>query len=273
MMKTKYFFQVLLVALAMTILYFLLDLLFGQISPQALLLWNFVANILIAGVLAFYVMHSGFQSRKLWLATFAIFYIIGSFNLVIEGFIFGVVDSAMLIKSMLFGIPYTLIGSYIVIRIFKRQDQPPVSLQSFLPRKVFGWVWRVLAANFLYVVFYIIAGTLVEIYTPGFEEFYEGKLPSMETFFITNMGFRGFVFVSIAILIDRSVHASKMTKALLVGLVFSIIGGIAPLIPPSETMPQFLRIAHGFEVGISNFLYGVSVFLIIRSKPKQPSTA
>jgi hypothetical protein len=46
-------------------------------------------------------------------------------------------------------------------------------------------------------------------------------------------------------------------KALLIGLVFSILGGIAPLIPPNEFMPADIRIGHGFEVGVSNLIYGV----------------
>ena len=68
---------------------------------------------------------------------------------------------------------------------------------------------------------------------------------------------RGFLFVMITILILRTINLPLIKKALLVGLVFSMLGAIAPLIPPNEFMPGNIRFVHGFEVGISNFLYGL----------------
>ena len=43
----------------------------------------------------------------------------------------------------------------------------------------------------------------------------------------------------------------------LIGLTFSVLGGIAPLIIPSDLMPVNIRWAHGIEVGISNFIFGM----------------
>ena len=265
-MKSEYFLQTTIAALGLTVLHFLMELVFGLKMDGSTLLWHLLANLLIVSVLGAYVIHSGYSSKKLVLATFAIFYVIGNFNLVIEAFIFEVIDGAVMIKSVLFGIPYTMAGSFLVIWVFKRWNTEARPLQTFVPRRRSIWSGKILLANFLYVIFYLIAGNLVEMLTPGFTEFYQGKLPSMVTFFMTNMFFRGFVFVAIAILIDRSINAHKWTKALLVGLVFSIVGGIAPLIPPSEEMPQFIRVAHAYEVGISNFLYGICILLIVRSK-------
>ena len=261
--------QAILAAIGITFLFILLELVSGNDVNPITLSWNLLANLLIAGVLGFYVIQSGHGSYKLLFATFAIFYAIGNFNIIIEALIFGVFESSITIKSMLLGIPYTLFGSYIVILTFRGVSNGGKPLQIFIPQRIFSWIWKILLANFLYIFFYLAAGILVEMYTPGFKEFYEGKLPSLIVFFMTNMFFRGFVFVAIAILIDRTLNGTILIKALFVGLVFSVIGGIAPLIPPSEYMPQFIRIAHGFEVGISNFFYGICVLLIVRSREDQ----
>lgn len=48
----------------------------------------------------------------------------------------------------------------------------------------------------------------------------------------------------------------------------SIIGGIAPLILPGSEMPAYIRIGHSFEVGISNFLYGLLLGYLLNQKVK-----
>jgi hypothetical protein len=260
--------QTILAAIGITFLYFLLQLSSDNNLKVETLHWNFLSNLLIAGVLGFYAIHSGHYSYKLLIRTFIIFYVIGYFNIIIEALIFGVFDRSDSIESMLIGIPYSFMASAILIWIFGRFKKNAKPLPSFEYRKRVNWIGKILLANFIYIFFYLIAGMLIDRVTPGFMEFYEGRLPSPTVFFMTNMFFRGFVFVAIAILIDRSTHGTVITKALLVALVYSVIGGIAPLIPPSEFMPEFIRIAHGFEVGISNFLYGICVFLIVRSREK-----
>ncbi len=67
----------------------------------------------------------------------------------------------------------------------------------------------------------------------------------------------------------RTLNIALSKKAVLIGLTFAVIGGIAPLIPPNELMPAYVRLGHGFEVGISNFIYGVLLAILLRSKSVQ----
>ncbi|MCR9253186.1 MAG: hypothetical protein NXI20_22425 [bacterium] len=267
-MKPQHLIQAFLAAIVITLLLFLFELASGNTLSNHEFIWNLLANFFIVCVLSLYVTQSRYHSIRLLLSTTAIFYVIGTFNIIVEALLFKVVSLSYFMKSMLFGLPYALVVSVIVIWVFGRWKGGNESTQGFLPRKVGSWVGKILIANFIYIFFYLIAGVLIQNSTPGFSEFYQDKLPPLEVFFMTNVFFRGFVFVAIAILIDRSIDANKLNKALLVGMVFSIIGGVAPLIPPNESMPQFIRVAHGIEVGISNFLYGISVLLIVRSKHK-----
>ena len=268
-MKPRHLYQAILVAIALTFLSFLLELISGGAFNYTTYLWNLLASVLVESVIGYYVIRSRYHSYKLWFATFAIFYVIGNFNILIEAFIFNVTDRTQTTNFLLMGIPYALVGSFMMIGIFGQLKKEATSLRTFLPRKALHWTGKILAANFLYIFFYVGAGILLQTFTPGFDVFYRDKIPPLADILITNMFFRGFVFVGIAILIDRSVTGMVLTKALLVGLIFSIVGGIAPLIPPNEYMPDFIRVAHGFEVGISNFLYGICVLLIVRSREEQ----
>ena len=46
---------------------------------------------------------------------------------------------------------------------------------------------------------------------------------------------------------------------LVLALVYSIIGGIAPLLPDNPYMPPDIRFYHGIEVTVSNFIFGLVV--------------
>ena len=97
------------------------------------------------------------------------------------------------------------------------------------------------------------------------------KIPPFDLVIPTQI-LRGLIFVAIAILILRTSKLNTLKSAVLIGAIFSVLGGIAPLIPPNEHMPGFIRLGHGFEVGISNFLYGfVLGFLLNQSQGKRLS--
>ena len=259
--------QAIVGASTLTSFLILLECILGTASNANAFVWHFFANFLNVTILGMYLSQSYLHSYRLWLATFTIFYIVGNFNIIIEALIFEVIDPTTFWNSTLFAILYSLIGTLILVHIYGLWDRGLIAKAVSSPRSRIGWIGRVLGANFLYIFFYITAGILVENNTPGFAEFYEEKFPPMVVFVLTNVFFRGFIFVFIAILIDQTTIGSLWTKCALVGLVFAVIGGIAPLVPPSDFMPKFIRVAHGIEVGISNFLYGVVVVLLIRSKP------
>ena len=55
------------------------------------------------------------------------------------------------------------------------------------------------------------------------------------------------------------------------GVLFTVLGGLAPLIPPNENMPGYIRLGHAFEVAFSNFIYGFVVSYLLAQKAKAPS--
>ena len=112
------------------------------------------------------------------------------------------------------------------------------------------------------MIFYIGAGLILQSTYPDLMSFYEGKIPPPEVMIFTQFP-RALLFVLVAVLMLRTLKLAQIKKAVLIGLVFSIIGGIAPLISPNEFMPGNIRLVHGIEVGISNFLYGMNLAYLL----------
>lgn len=257
-MKTNYYYlKLLLATLILPLLYFLYDLILKSptTSNSMDILWGFVSNILVVITLGFYVSYSTLRRFKLALAVFLIYYIIGHFNILIEAYIFNVTGRVETSKKMLQGLIIVSLFSLIFVYIFDKWDGQSKSLK-FQHRVAFSWVWRVFLGTFLYLIFYFTAGLILQAVYPALMDFYIDKIPPFDLMIFTQFP-RGFLFVMIAIFIMRTTNLPLIKKALLVGLVFSILGAIAPLIPPNEFMPGNIRFVHGFEVGISNFLYGL----------------
>ena len=267
-MKLNYYLKLLLGAMILVVLYFLYDFVFtdGVTLTITNILWGLVSNIFVVAILSFYVSHATLRGLRLSFSVFALYFIIGHFNILIEAYIFNVTDRAETVKQILQGLITATVFSPIIVYIFNKWDGQ-TALLKFENRSIIGWVWRVILGVFLYIVFYLVAGMILQAAYPGLMDFYKDKLPPLDLMLLTQFP-RGFLFVVIAILILRTSRLKLIKRAVLVGLVFSILGGIAPLIPPNELMPNDIRLVHGFEVGISNFLYGLVLGYLLGQKTK-----
>lgn len=253
-----------LCALSLAVLTFILNELMGKPHPVNYYLWSFPANLLVSLVLGYYVIHSRYNRILLCSMVFLIFFTIGFLNIMIEAWIFNVSDRVETANTIFAGLLLTLLFSPIVVYLFGKWKSSP-RLLKFVPHTVFQWILKIAATTFLYFIIYLTAGITLSMVYPELLEFYENKIPPFELIFHTQL-LRGLIFSGIAILIIRTTGLSKIKAALLIGGVFSIIGGIAPLIPPNELMPADIRLAHGFEVGISNFVYGLLAGFILVQK-------
>ena len=261
-MKLNHTIKLTVASILISFLYFIFDaLFFSNTSLDSINLWGFVSNILIVILLGLYVSNSILRGLKLALAVFFIYYIIGHFNILIEAYIFNVTDRAETSKEMLQGLFVVSIFAPLFVLILNKWEGSSEALQ-FKERSVFGWIWRGVLGIFIYLIFYIGAGMILQATYPDLMAFYEGKLPAVDVMILTQFP-RGLLFILVAILMLRTLKLPQIKKALIIGLVFSIIGGIAPLISPNEFMPTNIRMVHGIEVGISNFLYGMALAYLL----------
>ncbi len=263
-MKTNLWIKSALGALLLTVIYALLNVFFNETQLMNSLLWGIISNFLVALLLGYYIYHSTWSGLKLGIAVFLIYFLIGHFNILIEAFIFNVTDREQTLFELFGGFLASAIFCPLYVHMLRKHDaQAPI---DFTPRSFFSWFWRILFGNFLYLVFYITAGLILSITLPEMMDFYEDKIPPIDVMINTQLLLRGFIFVGVAILIVRTLNSTLLKKAIFVGLVFAILGGIAPLIQPNELMPLYIRIGHSFEVGISNFLYGLALAYLLSQK-------
>lgn len=266
-MKNIFFTSLILGTLLLCFVSFLLDLPFSINWNMTYILRLFLSNFLIVLILGLLIKNSNSSGWKLALLIFSIFFIIGNFNILIEAYIFNVTDQNQTIIIIAKGLILALISSPIMVYLFgKWQQQDSNSKLSFKPRSALQWTWRIVLANLLYLFFYLLAGFVLYTVYPKLMDFYGDKVPPF-SLMINTQFFRAFLFIGIAFLINRTIQASLFYQALLIGAVFSIFGGIAPLIMPGdELMPGYIRLGHAFEVGISNFLYGIILTYLIGRK-------
>jgi len=246
----------------------LLDLLFSLITGSTIKLtnyaWGFLPNLMVMIPLGYYITHSTLKGMQLSLASFAIFYGIGYFNILNEALIFNVTNRNETINILLKGVFIVLIVTPLFIYLLNNSISKTINLE-FKRRPVFSWIWRIVLCDILYLIFYLTAGMILQKVYPEFMNFYKGKIPPF-ALIINTQFFRGFIFIAVALIILRTMDSTLAKKALLIGLIFSIFGGIAPLIQPNEYMPGYVRIGHLFEVGISNFLYGLVLGYLLGQK-------
>ncbi len=263
-MNTKLIIKSGLTAVIMTLLFLTTSLVFGPSLKIAHYGWELLSNVLILIALGYYITNSNLNGIKLALSAFVIFYGIRYFNILNEALVFNVTDRRETINIMIKGFFVVLVVSPFFVYLLDKWTSKPKDL-IFKNRSVLSWIWRIIICDILYLFFYILAGLILQKVYPEFMDFYKDKIPPFSLIIYTQF-FRGFVFIGVAILIHRTLDISPIKKVLLIGLIFSVFGGIAPLIPPNAYMPAYVRLGHGFEVGISNFLYGLVLGLILGQK-------
>lgn len=264
-MKSNYL-KVLLGTLIMFFLYTIYRLITGtevSFNTSGVLLGLF-SSLLIVILLSYYIFHSSFKGIKLVFAVFIIHYVIGCFNILIEAYIFNVTNRVQTLHEMLQGFFVSVFFAPIFVWLLGKWNDESAKLK-FEKRAVFSWIWRSALGIFLYLIFYLGAGMVLQMSYPELMDFYSDKIPPFDVMILTQFP-RGLLFVIIAILILRSLKLSNLKKAVLIGLIFSVLGGIAPLIPPNDLMPSNIRLVHGIEVGISNFLYGFIISFLLGQK-------
>lgn len=193
------------------------------------------------------------RGRTLWLGLLALGWVVGQFNTIIEAVAFAVMpvrDAAvhllvtLVALALLAAIAVTATGKW-------RGAQPPASEP--------GLSWRSLAGIVLgYELLYWTAGTFV---WPFVADYYADKpLPSI-AFVAALQVPRALVFAAAA---WPWLRTGPRHAPLVLGIVFAVIAGIAPMLPDNPYMPADVRIAHGIETSVSNFLFGLLVGWLLR---------
>ena len=265
-----FFWRILLAVFILTLMQIVLSSIFGIGQQLTGLGWTLLSNLLIVLVLTYVIVRSDAYGLKLVGAVFLLFFGINVFNTQIEAIFFQLqIPRTESINMFFQGLVVTLIFSHMLVLLLGRMYKITSNVESKARSSisVVGYVWRFVVCDISYVILYCIAGAII---LPYVQDFYDSlaHTPEVDKVLIMQV-FRGLIYVIVTLPAIRMIKAKKWETAFLVGLQLSILGGIAPLLPPNPYMPAETRLVHGIEIGISNFIYGVIIGLLFASKPKE----
>jgi|SRR5579864_309196 len=246
------------------------------VAPPNALEWMLLTDFLVAAVLGIVAVRSDWVGWKLALALVTIALAI---NLVdaIEGSIF-LKHSEIPWRSLILNMCVTYVLVLPLWRyIFGGGEAVPAHYSPFAQKSALSAVGKFAVSDLSYLALYFTAGTII---FPFVKHFYATQtLPSYGTIVILQLLLRGPVFVLVCLLLVRMVGLSRWQGAFAVGLAFTILSGVAPLLMPNPYFPDYVRWTHFGEVTSSNFVFGCLVSLIwgkpkgIAATPRQMSQA
>ena len=183
-------------------------------------------------------------------------FVVGSANNLLEAVVYGVLSLRQAaVAAIPAGIVFTILSPAAVLVAGRSQSAPPADrADGITPLNLLV----VIAA---YELLYWTAGTLVY---PYIAHFYATKtIPSVYEIAALQV-VRSLIFFAAGYPLLRS---GLRGAPLAMGLVYGVIGGIAPLLPDNPYMPSEIRFYHGIETSISNFLFGLVVgYVFTRSR-------
>ena len=124
----------------------------------------------------------------------------------------------------------------------------------------------IILAVLVWPMVYFLAGYFIAWQFDDIRQYYTGTT-AMDGFFVmmeenVRSGlylfqiFRGFIWVLIATLVMYSLKGPMLRRAIILGLLLSLLGG-SQLIIPNPIMPEMVRTGHMIEITISNFILGL----------------
>ena len=138
-----------------------------------------------------------------------------------------------------------------------RRGAPEGNYRPFASKAVGERVWKYAVSTVSYLFLYYLAGSII---FPFVRDYYATQtLPSGRTVIALQLLVRGPVLVALCLLLLRMVGMTRWVSALAVGLIFTMVTGVAPLLIPNPFFPDAVRWVHFGEVVSENFVFGAFV--------------
>jgi hypothetical protein len=219
--------------------------------------WWFLTNAVVVAALTVVAIRSEWRGWRLGLALAAIPLIIESVNL-LEGVVFLTNSQVEWGKILL----HAVISAALIVPVWMllfgmRTDAAQEHCHPIESKSRGERAWKFVVSDFSYIFLYMAAGLII---FPYVKDFYATQhLPTMKTILGLQLMVRGPVFVVLCLALVRMLGLPRLTGALTVGAVFTILSGVAPLLMPNPYFPDAVRWVHFCEVTGSNFVFGAIV--------------
>jgi hypothetical protein len=220
-------------------------------------------NLIVLGIVA---RASGASGWRLVLMLFLLSFVVGSANSLIEAAVFGVLQGSQIVAAAVPAAIVFAVLSPVAVLLAGRwtgREGPAAEAGRFTPLTLLGVV-------IAYEILYWTAGTLV---WPYIADFYATRTVPPVYAVAALQILRSLIFAAVAYPLLKS---GLRGAPLVLALVYSVIGGIAPLLPDNPYMPSDIRFYHAIETSLSNFLFGLvvgSLFDRARGRVSTPAQA
>ena len=141
--------------------------------------------------------------------------------------------------------------------LFRRKDVSGNHYHPIRSQSRGELVWKFIVCDLLYLFLYFAVGAIIFPYVKDF--YATQRLPSTASISALQLVVRGPMFIFLALALTRILGLPRLNGALVVGLVFTILTGAAPLLIPNPVFPDTVRWAHFCEVTSEMFIFGAAV--------------
>jgi hypothetical protein len=241
----------------------LIQMIVGMLVPMKpvatphIMEWLLLVNAVVVGALTVAAVRTEWRGWRLGVAVVAIPLAIESVNL-LEGTVFLTTADLQWGRIFIHAVISSVLSVPVWMLLFGRRDgvtpehYHPIQAKSRGER-----AWKFVVSDFTYLFLYFGTGMII---FPYVKDFYATQhLPSAGTIVALQLLIRGPVFVVICLGLTRMLGMQRVTGALTVGLIFTLVSGVAPLLMPNPFFPDAVRWVHFCEVTSENFLFGAIV--------------
>jgi hypothetical protein len=157
---------------------------------------------------------------------------------------------------------YTLIAAVLSVPVWaflfgRRKDASGNHYRPIRSQSRGELLWKFVLCDLLYVFLYFAVGAMIFPYVKDF--YATQRLPSNGVIASLQFFVRGPLFILLTLAITRMLGLPRRSGALAVGLVFTLLTGVAILLVPNPVFPDTVRWAHFCEVSSEQFVFGAVV--------------
>lgn len=227
------------------------------IATPHIMEWLLLVNAVVVGSLTVAAVRTEWRGWRLGVAIVAIPLAIESVNL-LEGTVFLVNSQIEWKKIFVHAFISSILSVPIWMLLFGRRDDATQEHYHPIQAKSRGErAWKFVVSDFTYLFLYFGTGMIIFPYVKDF--YATQRVPPMGTIAALQLLVRGPVFVLICLGLTRMLGLPRLKGALTVGLVFTLVSGVAPLLMPNPFFPDAVRWVHFGEVTSENFVFGAIV--------------
>ncbi len=230
-----------------------------QVSPVEFWSWLLASRFLIAAVLTYPTLRSRWSGTQLMCAIFVVFFGVFTFVNISQALLVvpNMIPLATAALLTAYGFLVALLFSFVLVVIMGRMWQPErVAESSRLHLPVKEWLWKSAACVAVGVLLYVLA---LAITWPWVREFYRKVgIASLGARLIIQAG-RALLIVAFVLPVIKMLKGGRWESAITVACLVCVLGGVAPLLIPSSSLPDWIRLIHIGEGGVTHFLYGLTV--------------